>query len=42
MIDFEDFVTEQVLDGRSIVDLYSATKDETKTNFARWQKEKDS
>jgi regulator of RNase E activity RraA len=38
MTAFEDFVTEQVLSGRSIVGLYPATKDETLADFAAWRK----
>lgn len=37
MTAFEDFVTEQVLAGRSIVGLYPATKEETKADFAAWR-----
>jgi regulator of RNase E activity RraA len=40
MTAFEDFVTEQVLGGRSIVGLYPATREETKTDFAAWRKVK--
>jgi regulator of RNase E activity RraA len=39
MTAFEDFVTEQVLAGRSIVGLYPATREETKADFARWRKQ---
>ncbi|MGK9051937.1 ribonuclease activity regulator RraA [Neorhizobium petrolearium] len=38
MTTFEDFVTEQVLNGRSIIGLYPATRDETKSDFAGWRK----
>jgi regulator of RNase E activity RraA len=38
MTAFEDFVTEQVMNGRSIVGLYPATKDETLSDFAAWRK----
>ncbi|HEX4334113.1 MAG TPA: ribonuclease activity regulator RraA [Usitatibacter sp.] len=38
MTAFEDFVTEQVMNGRSIVGLYPATKDETLADFAAWRK----
>jgi len=34
---FEDFVTEQVRNGRSIVGLYPATHDQTKSDFAAWR-----
>lgn len=40
MTAFEDFVTEEVLKGRSIIGLYPATKDETKTEFAAWRRAK--
>lgn len=40
MTAFEDFVTEEVLKGRSIIGLYPATKDETKTEFAAWRRTK--
>lgn len=40
MTTFEDFVTEEVLNGRSIIGLYPATKEETKTDFARWRQSK--
>ena len=38
MTAFEDFVTEQVMNGRSILGLYPATKDETLADFAAWRK----
>jgi regulator of RNase E activity RraA len=38
MTAFEDFVTEQVLAGRSIVGLYPATDEKTTTDFAAWRK----
>ncbi|HXF79915.1 MAG TPA: ribonuclease activity regulator RraA [Usitatibacter sp.] len=38
MTAFEDFVTEQVMNGRSIVGLYPATKDETLSDFAAWRR----
>ncbi len=38
MTAFEDFVTEEVLKGRSIVGLYPATNDQTLTDFAAWRK----
>lgn len=37
MTTFEDFVTEEVLNGRSIIGLYPATKEETKADFAKWR-----
>ena len=37
MTAFEDFVTEMVHDGRSILGLYPATDDKTKTDFAAWR-----
>jgi regulator of RNase E activity RraA len=38
MTAFEDFVTEQVLGGRSIVGLYPATQEQTHADFAAWRK----
>jgi regulator of RNase E activity RraA len=38
MTAFEDFVTEQVLAGRSIVGLYPATDPQTTTDFQVWRK----
>ncbi len=38
MTAFEDFVTEEVRGGRSIVGLYPATQEGTKTDFAAWRK----
>ena len=37
MTAFEDFVTEEVLKGRSIVGLYPATDDQTIREFATWR-----
>jgi len=37
---FEDFVTEQVKQGRSILGLYPATDEQTLADFAAWRKEK--
>jgi len=37
---FEDFVSEEVLKGRSILGLYPATDERTKTDFAAWRKAK--
>jgi regulator of RNase E activity RraA len=34
---FEDFVTEQVLEGRSILGLYPATDEQTLADFAEWR-----
>jgi regulator of RNase E activity RraA len=39
MTAFEDFVTEQVRGGRSILGLYPATDDRTLTDFAAWRKQ---
>ena len=41
MTTFEDFVTEQVREGRSILGLYPATDDQTMVEFATWRKERD-
>ena len=38
MTAFEDFVTEQVQKGRSILGLYPATDEQTLTEFAAWRK----
>jgi regulator of RNase E activity RraA len=38
MTAFEDFVAEQVANGRSIVGLYPATQEQTLTDFAAWRK----
>lgn len=35
---FEDFVTEEVQKGRSIIGLYPATHEQTLTDFAEWRK----
>jgi regulator of RNase E activity RraA len=40
MTAFEDFVTEQVLGGRSIRGLYPATDPQTKVDFEAWRKKK--
>src|SRR3954464_11992776 len=37
MTAFEDFVTEQVMEGRSILGLYPATEERTRTDFAAWR-----
>jgi regulator of RNase E activity RraA len=34
---FEDFVTEKVLEGRSILGLYPATDEQTRSDFADWR-----
>jgi regulator of RNase E activity RraA len=39
MTAFEDFVTEKVREGRSILGLYPATEEKTKTDFAAWRKQ---
>jgi regulator of RNase E activity RraA len=38
MTAFEDFVTEEVLKGRSIFGLYPATDEQTNVDFAAWRK----
>ena len=38
MTAFEDFVTEEVLKGRSILGLYPATEEQTLVDFAAWRK----
>lgn len=37
MTAFEDFVTEEVLKGRSILGLYPPTEEQSKTDFAAWR-----
>lgn len=37
---FEDFVAERVLEGRSILGLYPATEEGTRSDFAAWRKVK--
>ena len=37
MTAFEDFATEEVLKGRSIIGLYPATEEQTRTDFAAWR-----
>ena len=39
MTAFEDFVTEKVNEGRSILGLYPATDDQTKIDFEAWRKQ---
>jgi regulator of RNase E activity RraA len=38
MTAYEDFVTEQVLKGRSIIGLYPATEEQSLKDFAEWRK----
>ena len=38
MTAFEDFVTEEVLKGRTIIGLYPATEDQTRKDFEVWRK----
>jgi hypothetical protein len=38
MTTFEDFVSEKVANGRSILGLYPATDEQTKIDFAAWRK----
>lgn len=40
MTAFEDFVTEEVMKGRSIIGLYPATQEQTLSDFAAWRKSK--
>ena len=40
MTAFEDFVTEKVMEGRSILGLYPATDEQTKVDFAAWRTER--
>jgi regulator of RNase E activity RraA len=40
MTAFEDFVTEEVMKGRSIIGLYPATQDKALADFAAWRKER--
>ena len=37
MTAFEDFATEQVLDGRSIIGLYPPTQEQSRVDFAAWR-----
>lgn len=37
MTAFEDFVTEEVQNGRSIIGLYPPTRDQTRQDFAAWR-----
>lgn len=38
MTAYEDFVTEEVHKGRSIIGLYPATQQQPKDDFAAWRK----
>jgi regulator of RNase E activity RraA len=38
MTAYEDFVTEKVFEGRSILGLYPATEEQSKVDFAAWRK----
>ena len=40
MTAFEDFVTEEVTKGRSILGLYPATEQQSRDDFAAWRKAK--
>jgi hypothetical protein len=40
MTAFEDFVTEKVLEGRSILGLYPPTDPQSKLDFEAWRKAK--
>jgi len=40
MTAYEDFVTEKVFEGRSILGLYPATEEQSKIDFAAWRKAK--
>ena len=40
MTAFEDFVTEKVKQGRSILGLYPPTEERSRTEFAAWRKER--
>jgi regulator of RNase E activity RraA len=37
MTAFEDFVTEEVMKGRSILGLYPPTEERSKVDFAAWR-----
>lgn len=39
MTAFEDFVTEKVLEGRSILGLYPPTDEQSQTDFAAWRRQ---
>jgi len=38
MTAFEDFVTEEVMKGRSILGLYPATEEQTLRDFEAWRR----
>lgn len=38
MTAYEDFVTEKVMEGRSILGLYPATEEKSREDFAQWRK----
>jgi len=40
MTAYEDFITEKVFEGRSILGLYPATDEQSKIDFAAWRKSK--
>lgn len=40
MTAYEDFVTEEVRNGRSIIGLYPATQEKSKEDFAKWRAER--
>jgi hypothetical protein len=40
MTAFEDFVQEQVMQGRSIVGLYPPTDEQSRSDFAAWRRGK--
>jgi len=40
MTAFEDFVSERVMDGQSILGLYPPTDDSNKMAFEAWRREK--
>ena len=40
MTAFEDFVTEKVMEGRSILGLYPPTEERTRTEFTAWRRSK--
>ena len=40
MTAYEDFVTEEVMNGATIIGLYPATSDAPKLKFAEWRKNK--
>jgi regulator of RNase E activity RraA len=41
MTAFEDFVQERVLEGRSILGLYSPTEEQSRADFAAWRSAQD-